>query len=94
MDCSASTAANLLKKDSAPVEARRTRGATTLFVVLGAVPKAGAAKTLVDYFQPVHVISRLTSTGWGAPNVQPRDQDNGLEDKTGRTYSYWELLRS
>jgi hypothetical protein len=26
----------------------------------------------------------------GASNVQPRDQDNGLEDKTMKSYCYWD----
>jgi hypothetical protein len=27
---------------------------------------------------------------WGASNVQPRDQDNWLEDKTVKSWSYWD----
>ncbi|MBN1605535.1 MAG: glycoside hydrolase family protein [Polyangiaceae bacterium] len=36
------------------------------------------------------IINQLTSDGWGASNVQPRDQDNGLEDKTNKSWSYWD----
>ncbi len=46
--------------------------------------------TLFDYFLPTPVVNTLTSTGWGAKNVQPRDQDNGLEDKTMKSWSYWD----
>ncbi len=47
-------------------------------------------KALFEYFLPTPIISRLTSNGWGASNVQPRDQDNGLEDKTMKDWSYWD----
>lgn len=55
-----------------------------------ALPEAACAQTLADYFLPVPVIDQLTSDGWGASNVQPRDQDNGLEDKSNASWSYWD----
>jgi len=48
------------------------------------------AKSLVDYFQPILVKGTLASNPWGASGVKPRDQDNGIEDKTNRSYSYWD----
>jgi MYXO-CTERM domain-containing protein len=53
-------------------------------------PGTAAAQTFTDYFLPMPIINSLTSDGWGASNVQPRDQDNGLEDKTNKSYSYWD----
>jgi hypothetical protein len=50
----------------------------------------GSKKNLFDYFLPTPIINNLTSNGWGASNVQPRDQDNGLEDKTMKSWSYWD----
>jgi hypothetical protein len=55
-----------------------------------ALPGVAAAQTFTDYFLPMPIINQLTSDGWGASNVQPRDQDNGLEDKTNKSYSYWD----
>lgn len=55
-----------------------------------AIPGVAAAQTLADYFLPVPIINQLTSNGWGASNVQPRDQDNGLEDKSNASWSYWD----
>jgi len=55
-----------------------------------AVPQTAAAQTLADYFLPVPIIDQLSSNGWGASNVQPRDQDNGLEDKSNSSWSYWD----
>ncbi len=59
---------------------------TTICVVCSTSP--AAAKTLFDYFQPTPIISKLTTGAWGASNAQPRDQDNGLEDKTMKSYCY------
>jgi hypothetical protein len=49
-----------------------------------------AAKTPIDYFQPTPIVSPLTSNAWGAQAVLPRDVDNGIEDKTNKTWSYWD----
>jgi hypothetical protein len=62
---------------------------------LCALPLALAAapamsKTLIDYFLPTPVIKQTTSNAWGSAGVLPRDQDNGVEDKTNKSYSYWD----
>jgi MYXO-CTERM domain-containing protein len=49
-----------------------------------------AAKTLIDYFQPMPIIKPLSSTVWGAATVGPRDTGNGIEDTTAKTWSYWD----
>lgn len=53
-------------------------------------PRSGEAKTLFDYFQTTPIVGNVAQAPWGASNVQPRDQDNGLEDKSMKSYSYWD----
>lgn len=48
-----------------------------------------AAKTFIDYFQPMPIQGALRSDVWGAPGVLPRDVKNGLED-TANKYCYWD----
>ena len=47
-------------------------------------------KSLIDYFLPTPVHGHLTSEFWGAANVQPRDPDNGLEDRSMKRWDYWD----
>ena len=68
--------------------ARTIQLLTTICVAFS--PSPAAAKTLFDCFQPNSIINKLTTGAWGASNVQPRDQDNGLEDKTMKSYCYWD----
>jgi hypothetical protein len=50
-----------------------------------------AAKTLIDYFQPMPILGgNLSNNAWGAPGVLPRDPQNGLEDPTIKQYNYWD----
>lgn len=44
----------------------------------------------VDCFEPMPIIGGLNDDCWGAENVGPRDQDNGLEDRTMGECSYWD----
>ena len=48
------------------------------------------AKTLIDYFLPTPIVCPLTSATWGASTVLPRDICNGLEDSTGKMWTYWD----
>jgi hypothetical protein len=57
--------------------------------ILGASSPA-AEKTLIDYFLPTPIHGRLTMDAWGAPNVLPRDPQNGLEDSTIKQWCYWD----
>jgi hypothetical protein len=50
----------------------------------------GATKTLIDYFQPMPIYNKLSSTVWGAAAVGPRDIHNGLEDTTMKQWCYWD----
>jgi hypothetical protein len=52
--------------------------------------RANAASQLMDYYTPTPIIGSLSSTCWGAAQVGPRDQSNGLEDKTLANYVYWD----
>jgi hypothetical protein len=49
-----------------------------------------ADKALIDYFLPMPVVGSLTTNAWGAPNVLPRDPQNGLEDTTMTNWCYWD----
>lgn len=49
-----------------------------------------AVQQWMDYFQPTPIIGALSSTCWGAAQVGPRDQSNGLEDKTMKSWNYWD----
>jgi len=59
---------------------------------------AAAPKPLIDYFQPMPIVGKLSTTVWGASTVGPRDPGNGLEDngKSGgvgprqETNFYWD----
>jgi len=70
-------------------------GALTLFTATGGAAMA-ANKTLIDYFLPMPVQGKLTKDAWGAPNVLPRDPQNGLEDPTLKQWYYWDgkILRA
>ena len=52
--------------------------------------EARPARTFIDYFQPMPIISPLTTNIWGAANVGPRDTRNGLEDVTMKQWDYWD----
>jgi hypothetical protein len=78
---------------------RRAVSATFAWVAfLGAASPARAAdagadagaKTLIDYFLPTPIVCPLTSDTWGAAGVIPRDVCNGLEDSTGKLWTYWD----
>ncbi len=49
-----------------------------------------AAKTFIDYFLPTPIVGSLSKDAWGAPNVLPRDVQNGLEDNTMKQWCYWD----
>ena len=49
-----------------------------------------ADKSLIDYFLPMPIHGVLSSNAWGAPNVLPRDPQNGLEDHTLKSWCYWD----
>lgn len=61
-----------------------------LSVAAALLPLRAGAKSLIDYFRPMPVVSQLTSNAWGASGVLPRDQDNGLEDRTMKSWAYWD----
>src|SRR5271157_1574502 len=58
-------------------------------LTLGASLSA-ADKTLIDYFLPTPIHGHLAKDTWGAPNVLPRDPQNGLEDRTIKQWCYWD----
>ncbi len=60
--------------------------------LVGAIAAAGVVnpKTFIDYFLPTPLDGPLSSTAWGAPNVLPRDPQNGLEDPSIKQWCYWD----
>jgi len=58
--------------------ARRTL--VTAAFVLVTSPAAAAPKPMINYFQPMPIVGKLSTTVWGASTVGPRDPANGLED--------------
>src|ERR1039457_6591401 len=63
-----------------------------LFTVVSALGASSSAadKTLIDYFLPTPIVGHLAKDAWGAPNVLPRDPQNGLEDTTIKQWCYWD----
>ncbi|RCX14840.1 dockerin type I repeat protein [Anaerobacterium chartisolvens] len=59
-------------------------------VMLMVFQMTASAASFMDYFKPMPIIEALSSSCWGAPEVGPRDQSNGLEDKTMSRYCYWD----
>jgi len=59
-------------------------------VSLGQAEKPAAEKTMIDYFLPMPIHGQLSKTAWGAPNVLPRDPQNGLEDTSMTQWNYWD----
>ena len=57
---------------------------------LGQDAKPRADKTFMDYFLPMPIVGSLSTNAWGAPEVGPRDQKNGLEDATVKQWYYWD----
>lgn len=47
-------------------------------------------KPFISYFKPIPVAAKLSTTAWGANEVGPRDQTNGLEDPTMTRWNYWD----
>ena len=78
---------------------RKASRATLILKVAGSIVmlsssftavEAQAAPQYMDYFTPTPIISPLSSTCWGAKQVGPRNQSNGLEDQTMANYVYWD----
>ena len=88
-------AMEVLARGSVASTSARQLAARVLLQLLAAMSVVGAtssaaAKTLIDYFQPMPIINPLSSTVWGAATVGPRDTGNGIEDTTAKTWSYWD----
>lgn len=63
---------------------------TLASVGFGQTTKRAGEKTFIDFFKPMPIVGSLSSDAWGAPNVLPRDQQNGLEDTTMKQWCYWD----
>jgi hypothetical protein len=56
--------------------------------IVEAVPTLGP-KPFISYFKPMPP-GKLSKTAWGAKEVGPRDQGNGLEDTRMAHWNYWD----
>lgn len=56
----------------------------------GQSTQPAAQKTFIDYFLPTPIQGTLSKDAWGAAEVGPRDQKNGLEDTTIKQWCYWD----
>src|SRR3954469_25787294 len=71
---------------------------TALTILLVTAGATGAPQPLINYFQPMPIVGKLSTTVWGASAVGPRDPANGLEDNGANggvgaqkeTKFYWE----
>ncbi|MBN2532508.1 MAG: hypothetical protein JXB88_06425 [Spirochaetales bacterium] len=59
-------------------------------IFLQAILVVHAQSQFMDYFTATPIIGSLSSNCWGAAAVGPRDQSNGLEDRTLSQYCYWD----
>lgn len=58
--------------------------------VVAQSPAPAKPKTFIDYFRSIPPHGALSQDAWGAPNVLPRDPQNGLEDTTMKQWCYWD----
>ena len=49
-----------------------------------------AWSSFMDGFLPMPIVESLNGDCWGAADTGPRDQGNGLEDRTMENYCYWD----
>lgn len=61
-----------------------------LVLSMASFKEVHAASSYIDYFKATPIIDSLSSSCWGAAAVGPRDQSNGLEDRTMSKYAYWD----
>lgn len=80
-----SLAAAMLSVGSAAV----SQGATPATAAKPALPVLGP-KPFIDYFKPMPIVRPLSRSAWGAAEVGPRDQGNGLEDPKLAQWNYWD----
>ena len=70
----------------------------TAAFVLVTSPATADPQPMINYFQPMPIVGKLSTTVWGASTVGPRDPANGLEDNGAgggvdpqqETYFYWD----
>ena len=83
----ATVALCLLFHQAFPSEAK-AQGAAIAVAGLDVVPTLGP-KPFIGYFKPMPR-GELSTTAWGAREVGPRDQGNGLEDTKMARWNYWD----
>ncbi|HEY5377535.1 MAG TPA: hypothetical protein VIK01_27840 [Polyangiaceae bacterium] len=79
-----------MKQESRAIRSRGLAAVAMLATSLISAKQAHAASQLMDYFTPTPIVGALSATAWGAAQVGPRDQSNGLEDSTLAKWVYWD----
>jgi hypothetical protein len=62
--------------------------APLVFIALAYLTSEAAPKPMIEYFKPMPIIGKLTTSGWGYDTVGPHDPLNGLENTA--KWWYWD----
>jgi hypothetical protein len=62
--------------------------APLVFIALAYMTPQAAPNPMINYFKPIPIVGKLTTSGWGYTSVGPRDSCNGIEDIA--KYRYWD----
>jgi hypothetical protein len=61
--------------------------APLVLIALAYLTSEAAPNPMINYFKPIPIVGKLTTSGWGYTSVGPRDSCNGIEDIA--KYRYW-----
>jgi hypothetical protein len=59
-----------------------------VIIALAYLRSEAASKPMIEYFKPIPLIGKLTTSGWGYDTVGPHDPSNGLENTA--KWWYWD----
>ena len=62
--------------------------ASLVFIALAYLTSEAAYKPMIEYFKPIPLVGKLTTSGWGYNLVGPHDPSNGLENTA--KWWYWD----
>lgn len=64
------------------------RFAPVVIIALAYLTSEAAPNQMINYFKPIPIIGKLTTSGWGYNTVGPHDPSNGLENTA--KWWYWD----
>ena len=59
-----------------------------IIMALAYLASEAAPKPMIEYFKPIPIVGKLTTSGWGYKTVGPHDPSNGLENTA--KWWYWD----